>query len=753
MNFYDDNLQYLMNDLLVYAYDFAVIKESIKKITENRTSVAYELVLVLIATPPTVESALIQRFSEEGKIKSFQKKELCAKIRDVIKGSLNSYLESSLNRFSKVKNCSAVKIKSDANEFRITIRVQNIPKIPPKLIYAVINHYNIDVLGYCDQVKVILSVAQTKGSHLEIVLNKKLPKAPISELSKIVTLDDKEKVLDFFRCPEVKNILFTHFFPQGIENDRVRTEITYDTLRENTVAQKRRKVLLPSGEYENLHDAITPYTTHTEFLQIVEINDILGFYPSVRTTKNHNLVTAMIDIDVSSFLRNAFPPSVVWDLVITLTEEIVENLTEFLHLPKPLVAFSGSRGVHITYKIAPDCVKSDLNYVDFSELYLLPAQKSLVKNNKSLLHSKFTFIRSLMQAVLLYTAQNIALETIPKIIRDGLGLVRIMDLFTLSVFSRNKIGVLLDTSSNNSSVYRVFSIHPGTGLVSIPILDPKTKNVRDDLKTFSNLKSECKPETIVANLKAGKKNLYRQFPPEITRRHIKYMLQPNKLLPYLSVIVRFSDRYATERSPWSMKFWLEMYQLNNFYGYIVAIMLSIERSDKKIGISYQKIIGLVENSEIATKHLVREVLDDYFFRNLSFKALKSRLDAFHDLNFYASFKFAEITVLTEGKIDALYADVRLRTNFFRKFASFFNVTIVLLNHYSRANSKVEPAVKKSLTALRNRSNFLSKELRTIVIDEENDKTLVVKKQFVKICCVFNLLSKFIKELVEHSKLQ
>ena len=196
-----------------------------------------------------------------------------------------------------------------------------------------------------------------------------------------------------------------------------------------------------------------------------------------------------------------------------------------------------------------------------------------------------------------------------------------------------------------------------------------------------------------------------------------------------------------------MKFWLEMYQLNNFYSYLVANMLSIERSDKEIGIAYQELIELVKNSDISTKHFVREVVDDYFFRNLSFKTLKSRLDAFHDLNFYSSFKFTEITVLTAKRIDNLYSNIKLRTNFFRKFASFFNMTTVLLNHYSKDTFKIGLSVKKSLTTLRNRIKILSQELRVIEISDKNDKSLLVKKQFVKICCVFNALSKFIKELI------
>lgn len=364
-----------MSDMLVNAFDFSIVKKAIKRIMERFSHLPYELNFVLIVKPPTVESPLLQKFSREGKAKSYQKKEVCLKIKEVIKGALNNYLESSLNRFSKVKNSSTIKVKSNTNEFRVSIRVRNLEKFSPNLLYAVVNHFNVSALGYCEQVEVILSVAQTRDFSLEVVLKQKLPKTSVAEISKIVTLEDKEKVLDFFRCPEIKDILFTHFFPHGLENDRVRTEITYDTLREDTVAQKRRKVLLPSGEYGNLHDAITPYTTHEEFLQIIEINDILGFYPSVRSTKINELVTAMIDIDVSIFLRTSFSPSVVWELVIALTEEIVKNLTDFLHLPKPLVAFSGSRGVHITYKLAPDCVKADFNYVDYSELYLLPSQK------------------------------------------------------------------------------------------------------------------------------------------------------------------------------------------------------------------------------------------------------------------------------------------------------------------------------------------------------------------------------------------
>jgi len=352
-----------------------------------------------------------------------------------------------------------------------------------------------------------------------------------------------------------------------------------------------------------------------------------------------------------------------------------------------------------------------------------------------------------MQAILLHTATTLSREIIPVEIREALGIVNIMDFFTLSVFSRNKIGVLLDTSSNNSSVHRVFSIHPTTGLVSIPIQDPKTKKINPELKNFSKLKEAAKPETIIKNLRAGKKDLYYQFPPEINRKHIKYQLRPDTLLPYLSVIVRFSDRWATERSPWSMKFWLEMYQLNNFYDYLMAKMISIERKDKTIGTSYQEIAELIDNSQVKTKKYVKEVIDDYFFRNIGFKTLKARLDAFHDLDFHASFKFTEITTLSPERINQLYSNIRERNNFFRRFISFFNITIVLLSHQAKGKSKIEPKVKESLEFLFMRAQALNQEVKLMKLAKKNDKKLIVKRDFVQIACLFNILSNFIEESV------
>ena len=47
-------------------------------------------------------------------------------------------------------------------------------------------------------------------------------------------------------------------------------------------------------------------------------------------------------------------------------------------------------------------------------------------------------------------------------------------------------------------------------------------------------------------------------------------------------------------------------------------MFSIERADRSIGTSYQEIADLIDNSQVKTKKYVKEVVDDYFFRNIGF---------------------------------------------------------------------------------------------------------------------------------------
>jgi len=741
MSYYDTNLKYLMDDLLIYCYDFSSIKDVIRDTMKKKNVNISMITVKMIAIPPTSKSEFIQNCYAERKIKSYQLKEVCTQIHQTLKGALNSNLERSLNIYTVFKDNVKIKIETKSNAFKILIQIKNIKNLTPNIIFAIINHFNVDTLGYCDSVHALLTIHDLSNNSIKIILNQQLEKVFLVEKLDFFTLDTKDQVIEFYKCPEVKEILFKYFFPIGLHSD-IRTEITFDMLREATFPQKRRKIYLPTtGEFINFHDVITPYTTHQEFLELVEENNILDFYPSVRLVKSGNITTALIDIDVSGFLKTAFSQKLIWEFTITLTKELIKTLTKKLCLPYPLVTFSGSKGVHILYKIDPSNISSEYGYVNFWELYLLPGQKTLTKNESSILHSNYTFMRTIIEAIILYTLNNLAIEIIPQIIRERLGILRVMDLFKLSPFDDNKEGILMDSSSNNGSVHRIFSIHPTSGLISIPITNPKTKIIDEKLTDYEVLKEESSVSTIVRNFKEGKKEQYYQYPPILNREHIENLLEPTKLLPVISTIVRFSDRWVMHRSSWSYRFWYEFYQLNNFYDYLSKILLNGENK----GHIYQKARKIIDDSSIKMKKFVQKIVDSFFFHTMSYNSLKHKLDAFRDLEFFYRFKFEEIREIHPDRIMLYFEDQKERANFLRKFKTFFNITLVLINDTLEKRENLTSKQKLALFRLYTRLFLLNKIFTSFDIEIKEEYKFQIQSNLIHILCLFNIFVKFVRE--------
>lgn len=738
MTLYDTNLNYALQDLLIYSYDFKQIREKIYSLFRGTTPI-YELHVLISIIPPTITSSLIQD------VKSFQKKEILVKIYSMIRGAINSHLEKSLNRFPKLKQSSKIEIKNYINRFTISIKIHDLKNFTPKLAFAIVSHSNVTVLGYCDEVRVKISILKSKVHKPEVIFNTKLKRVRVTDLRSFLTLDNKETALEFLKQPEVKKILFHNFYPYGAKKSHIQTEITFDVLKEQTIAQKRRRILQSNGNYKNLHDIITPNISDFEFIKIISDNQILGFYSSVRAAKTKEIVTAIIDLDISRFLRTSYSFLIIWKVIIAFTEDLIQNLISF-QLPTPLVVFSGDRGIHLVYRLEENCFNSDYNYINLSELYILPSQKYLVKNKNSLLHSTFSFVRTLMQAILLYTIKNFEIQKIPKLIRNQLGIVSTKELFTLSIHSHNDIGILLDTTPNNSGVHRCFSIHPKSGLVSIPLNDPVSKTIATRFKEYNNVKKESNPKFIVDSIKRGKKAQYFQFPPLITREQIKYLLQPDTLLPYLSIIVRFGDRWVTERSRLSFEYWLDMYKLNNTYDYIKSTLLSINLNDKNIGEIYQKLVTILERSSIRTKANVMEILDDYFFQKSSYSSIKARLDAFQQLEFYYLLKSSELSLVTAEKFEHIHKTSPDRKNFHRKFLNFFNITLVLLVGLAKNNLQIKSNIDLALKKLYIRLELLLREVNLMKSNNRNDKNYRDQLKIIQIACIYNIIIKFFRNL-------
>ena len=617
--YYDQKLTYTLADMLIYGYDINALKQPLYEIFEKRgTSLPHSLTIELKYTGPEITSPLIQDFYNRGEIKSHEINEVCKIINNKLVSALQSKstsLFNSLTRFYRFKSCieivfdnnlKSISLKENSRIFTITVYLHKLEQFTTKLIFALIQEFNIDFAGYCDKISARITTPRAKGYY-----EQQLERVKLAEQYEFLTLKHKEHIIRFFSCPEVKQILFQYFFPDGFAKNAI-LEITWDRLREHTKAQKRRRIKHMNGKYENLYEVLHRYTTLEEFLDIIIRNDICAFYASIRTARKRQLATAIIDIDTSGFLRQLISPQKLWEFTLTLSREIINTCVAF-GLEKPLVVFSGKRGIHLLWRVTPDLVHDEYNYTTFWEIFMLPTQKTLRKDPKSLIHSKFGLVKKVFEAILLHTAYNLDIEKIPDQIRVGLGLARVNDLFKLSPFSDNAVGILLDTSTMNGSVHRVFSFHFSNGRISIPITNPTTKEIDPKYEDYATVLEESKPDTILDNMKKGITAQYFQFPTLITQSQIKKLFHPGKgLLPVIAIIVRFSDRWVTERNYYSYKFWIELFSITTFYEYLANWLLILKPEEYY----NQEIREEIEELIDCSRNFLKELVDNYFLNKV-----------------------------------------------------------------------------------------------------------------------------------------
>ncbi len=146
---------------------------------------------------------------------------------------------------------------------------------------------------------------------------------------------------------------------------------------------------------------------------------------------------------------------------------------------------------------------------------------TLKKDDKSTLRDKFKFSKSLLQSLLLYTIYKGKIE-IPLSIKKKLRIYHPYQLFKISVFDeRNLMSILLDTSSMGRGVFRIFSPHPSTKRVSIPIYDMEAKKFPDPYLDYETVVEESKMENVIDKFNNHDTKLFLQKPNSITREHIR----------------------------------------------------------------------------------------------------------------------------------------------------------------------------------------------------------------------------------------
>ncbi|TFG21948.1 MAG: hypothetical protein EU529_12055 [Promethearchaeota archaeon] len=744
----DENMGYIIKDMLIYGYNFNFLKDKLVKLLNESDINKYNLKIILKIVPPDVNNDVFYEFCQKGIIKSHQQNEILVKIRKLIKGALDKNLNQSFTRFPKFKENVKVKLSSQLRKFIISIKIKNIEVFNEKSIFTLINQFNDKSLGYCNLIKIIIfKVSKDKQEQKQYFQDYLTPYRLVDNPS-MITINEMEKVLNFYSHPLVKEILDLHFFPYG-KDCPIKTEITIDILKEDTAPQKRRRLQMISGNYVNFHELYTKFTTQAEFIKFIRENKILAFYPGVRSVLRDHMVSCLIDIDMSKFLRDLIDEQTLWSFTLTLTREIIENAKKF-GLKKPLVIFSGKRGVHLLWRLTPDCVSDQYKYINKWQVYLLPAQKTLTTNLKSLLHNKFTFFRVIMEAILLYTIYTLEGDKIQEEIQSKLGLIRVLDLFILSPFAENSdIAILLDTSANNASVHRIFSFHPSSGRIAIPITEPKNREIIKGFEDYEYLMEESKSEKILENLNNGDYLRYFQVPPYITKDDLERLLRPDALLPYIAFIVRFSERWATDRTQGSYNYWIKLYSLKMYYGYILNELMLIDfETDTKEELenAHKMTIDLFKNSNLNSgKHSIFYI-NKFFNQKISYRALNRKLTDFYNWEFYYELKYEELMKMDPSKIKVFMKDQEERRKFLKKFYILQNIVETWANYYSEIiiiNPELRTEIKdKALELYHRRLVHLKKRLEELNLENISSLRLKNLADLAHIICLYNILIEF-----------
>jgi hypothetical protein len=168
-------------------------------------------------------------------------------------------------------------------------------------------------------------------------------------------------------------------------------EITLDVAKPDKAPQKRRTVTVRDTKMK-FHQIISKDTPYESYKEVIQENDIIGIYCSVRST-NNDLLYLLIDIDISTLLSNMFSPQIIWELTLNIAKEI-NTVAQNLGLPPFKMIYSGSRGIHLLYAMDYDAISDIENHVNLPELSdntLLPGLTSLKKEAISSLKDKFKF--------------------------------------------------------------------------------------------------------------------------------------------------------------------------------------------------------------------------------------------------------------------------------------------------------------------------------------------------------------------------
>jgi hypothetical protein len=770
-DFFSKKILYILEDLRIKSFNVHEKICEVKDLLQDNNFALWKAINKIQISMKIIspDFDLIQTFVDIGKIKSHEYLAVYKQINEVFKNAittLTNNLEFTKNYYTHFKDAIMIKRTEEFIPYqnRTYKRKDNLTLdfktqfLTLHDVIAIMRMLGFELLCYAAEVKLKVKLRYKANNAIITIIDEKLDKIPIKDFRRFLSLDDKADVMELLGHPAYLGVIKMYLFPNGSAS---KAEATLDFLQEAQTCKKRRKISV-NGSRMNFYEILTKRTPHQKFKEIVNVNDIGGFYCSVKSV-NDDILYWLIDIDVSPMIHNLFPPQLVWELTINIAKAIIKTANKF-NLPPFKISYSGSKGLHLLYAVSSDALDDSENMVNLPELAYqqLPGSSTMKKDDSSTLRDKFKFSKSLIQSLLLYTIYLGEIE-IPLTIRKKLRISHPYQLFKISVFDeRNLMSILLDTSSMGRGVFRIFSPHPSTKRVSIPIYDMDKKKFPDPYLDYESVVEDSKIEQVIDNFNNHNTDLYLQKPNIIKREHIRSLLLPHTLFPSFATRLRFGNVESIQRTPQSFEFWHRFFEIRSFYDYIKHLAFTYDKNNTQISGLLAYINHLAAKLNIYNKERILTVLTLYFIKKkISFSLLKEKLEILYNIEFFFRLKsnvfiqnnMKDILLLLQNETEFSY--------FLNQARNLFSIVLDTVVHQLFENNfsqKISPEKTQLFEKL-------SREIATLTnliqhyLREVNSQSKVIRKK-ERLIKIIHLVSNlyftsitFLKDFFPLKKLQ
>ena len=734
--YYKSRIGYIIEDFQDKKFDFETIrKEVLDKLNEISHKQVFWKTLKELSMTLTITSPDVAALMAYPKIKSH---EFTATVEDVANRVKNSItivadkIAHTINYYSHLKrNISLqheIKYTEDDldNSQRIDILTMNFiaNNLGIKDVIAFYNLCDLNEFCFAKSVKIEFHAIKKGTTKAVSIISSDLKKKELTEVQNFLTVEDS-KILQH---PAFFKILKNYMFPEGY---RSRAEITLDIAQESLIPKKRRTIVYDSGRKAKFHEVLTNITPFTRYLQIIKENNISGIYLSVRST-NEEILYLVIDIDVPSVFFKMFPKQIVWDLVLNFADAL-KPIVSRLGLPAFKINYSGSKGIHIYWALEPQAISDFEKRVNLPELSSssIPGMRTLKREKISSINDAFKFTKTLLQAILLHTVYQGKIK-IPQDIIQKLKVYHPYQIFRLSPDSKNCISILLDTSSQAKGVFRLFSPHPSSRRVSIPLSNFNTEGVvLEKYRNYQNVLNDAKIENVLEQFEKNEIDLYLQIPKKISRKNLRQLLRPDALFPAFSILLRFGVMYSIERSPPSYSFWRRFYELKSFYEYTEKSAYFHKEEFSQETIEYIESLALnlnIKNIDNITQILIHYMIE----KKISFPIAQQLISNLYYKEFFFDLKSNIFLLKNQDNLLTLFSEEIQFSNFLNQAEHLFNLSVHAVITLIISKHEDFPKHQKSALEKFNSDSLLLLDITRVYLSElrSNKDSLDKEKQLI-----------------------